>query len=121
VAFWLVPLVTIFPVVNWYNEFFEHYPFVATGTTDIEMSRNRWPGLVARILTCQLNEHLHQVHHLKPRVPFWNLPAAHETQLEDTTYRRLKMREVGLVLPVVSGIPSVVLNIVRLAGRRHHG
>lgn len=121
VLFWIVPLVTVFPTVNWYNEFFEHYPFVHIHDIDIHMSRNRWPGPVAKFLTCLLNENFHQVHHLKPGVPFWNLPKAHQVLMEDETYRRLQQREIGLVIPIVAGIPSVVMNIVGLMGRRFHG
>lgn len=120
-AFWIIPLVTVFPIVNWYNEFFEHYPYVATGTTDIEMSRNRWPGLISGFLTCQLNENYHLTHHLKERVPFWNLPAAHAILMEDSTYSSLQTREFGLVIPLVSGTPSVVLNIIGLVSRNRHG
>jgi fatty acid desaturase len=116
--FWGVPFVTVFPIVNWYVELTEHYPLVQSGRQDIHRSRNRWTGLVGRFLTGIHNEHLHLVHHLFPGVPAWRLPQVHQILMRDPEYRACQNFELGLVFPVVSGIPSILANILKLHPHR---
>lgn len=116
--FWLVPLVTTFPIVNWYIELCEHFPLVKESNIDIYMSRNRWTGSVGKFLTGQLNENYHQVHHLVPGCPFWKLPKVHSILMDDPVYRETQTRELGLVIPVLRGTPSIIMSLVDKVRRR---
>ena len=111
--FWIAPLVFAFPVVNWYIELFEHFPLVKDSDVDLYMTRNRWTGMVGKILTGTFNENFHQVHHLFPAVPFWKLGVVHKILMQDESYAATQSREVGLVFPVIYGIPSIVGGLVR--------
>jgi fatty acid desaturase len=117
--FWIVPIVVVFPVANWYIELFEHYPLVKQSELDIHMTRNRWSGVVAKFFTGTFNEHLHQVHHLFPSVPFWKLGKVHAILMSDEAYAATQCREVGLIIPVISGIPSIVGGLVSRRAKTH--
>lgn len=116
--FWIVPLAYSFPLVNYYNELFEHYPYVGDSDLDVHMTRNRWVGPFLGFFTCMFNENMHQTHHLFPTCPFWVLPKIHEILLEDPEYRKSQTRDVGLLFPTVKGIPSIIGNILLNVGRR---
>jgi fatty acid desaturase len=111
--FWVVPLLLSFPIVNWYVELTEHYPLVRGGSEDIHLSRNRWTGLIGKFLTGIHHENYHLVHHLFPGVPAWRLPQVHRILMRDPEYKAIQDREVGLVLPIIRGIPSILGGIVR--------
>ena len=106
--FWVVPFVTIFPIVNWYLELFEHYLYVGREDLDVRMTRNRWLGFPFNWPLGILNENYHATHHLCPQVPWFNIPRAHRVLMQDTVYREAQCREAGLILPVIEGVPSII-------------
>lgn len=118
VLFWVVPLTVTFPIFSWWIELMEHYPLMSGSATNLEMSRNRWTGPLGRFLTGAHCEHLHQVHHVFPRVPFWNLRRAHEILMEDSLYAATQTRSVGLLRPVVPGIPTILESVARKPAKR---
>ncbi len=116
VLFWFVPLVTSFPVVNWYLELFKHFPHVRENDIDLKMTRNRWTGWIGKFFLGVFHENYHQTHHLFPHCPYWRLPELHNILMDDPEYRATQFREIGLIFPVISGVPSIVgfiLNSVR--------
>ena len=76
------------------------------------MSRNRWTGPIAKLFLGRHNENYHLVHHLKPKVPYWNLPKVHQIMMRDSNYREVQQREIGFVWPMISGVPSIILSII---------
>ncbi len=86
-AFWMVPLLLVFPLVNWYIELLEHFPMAGHERTDIRVTRPRAVGPVSRHFLGIHNEGYHLDHHLSTRIPYWNLPAAHRIRLADPQYR----------------------------------
>jgi fatty acid desaturase len=110
--FWIVPLITTFPIVGHFIELAEHFPFCRQPGDELLMSRNRWTDSVSQFFTGQLNEHLHQTHHLFPTCPWWALPQIHEVLMEDSVYRESQLRDVGWVFPILRGIPSILGHIV---------
>ena len=116
VCFWLVPYLTVFPIVNWYIELSEHYPLMGNATSDLYMSRNRWTGRLSKFFLGIHNENYHLIHHLAPSVPFWRMPDAHRVMLADGEYRSVQTRELGLILPLLPGIPSLVCALSRGLG-----
>jgi fatty acid desaturase len=116
--YWLVPFVTAFPVVGWYLELFEHYPYAADSDTDLYMSRNRWTGWAGKLFLGVFNENYHQTHHLYPQCPFWRLPELHRVLMDDAEYRASQFREIGLLVPVVGGVPSIVSGLLRHSPNR---
>lgn len=109
--FWIVPLITAFPVVNWYIELMEHFPLVRQNNIDLYMTRNRWTGPLAKFFTGIHNEHLHLVHHLFPAIPSWHLPKAHKILTLDPNYWAVQQREIGLLWPIITGTPSIAESI----------
>ena len=105
---WYLPLILIFPAVNYWIELAEHYPYALTSKHHIEMTRNRWTGQPWKFLFGIHNEHLHQVHHEFPRVPPWNQVKAHNILMRDPVYSACQTREVGLFKSPVKGIPSLI-------------
>jgi fatty acid desaturase len=85
-AYWLVPLLVVFPLVNWYIEMLEHFPLAGNENLDVRTTRHRALGWVSRHFLGMHNEGYHLDHHLSPKVPFWNLPAAHRARLRDSEY-----------------------------------
>lgn len=85
--YWLVPLLLVFPLVNWYIELLEHFPLVGQETTDIRTTRTRALGPVSRHFFGIHGEGYHLDHHLSPKIPFWNLPRAHRMRMADPVYR----------------------------------
>ncbi|MBC6466609.1 fatty acid desaturase family protein [Actinomadura alba] len=85
-VYWLVPLLIVFPLVNWYIELLEHFPLMAERSLDVRMTRHRAVGAVSKHFFGIHNEGYHLDHHLSPGIPFWNLPAAHAIRLRDPLY-----------------------------------
>ncbi len=84
--FWYAPLFLGFPVVNWYLELLEHFPYPATARLDIEATRHRAVGPITRHFFSIHHEGYHLDHHLSPGIPFWNLPRAHIIRMRDPDY-----------------------------------
>lgn len=86
VLFWYLPLFLGFPVVNWYLELLEHFPYPVSAKVDIEATRHRAVGPITRHFFSIHNEGYHLDHHLSPGIPFWNLPQAHDIRMQDSLY-----------------------------------
>lgn len=84
--YWFIPLLVTFPLVNWYAELLEHFPYIERETLDLRATRHRAVGVVSRHFFGIHNEGFHLDHHLSPRIPFWNLPAAHQLRLADPAF-----------------------------------
>lgn len=111
--FWLVPYLTAFPVINWFIELSEHYPLMGDAKSDLYMSRNRWTGRVAKFFLGIHNENYHQTHHMAPFVPFWKMPEAHQAMMADEQYRAVQTRELGWMVPILSGVPTILGKLSR--------
>ena len=70
---WFVPLLWIYPMLNYWSEIEEHY-----NTRDGSRS-----NLAKAINFLTHNEGFHTVHHLYPTIPFYNLPEAHAAFVGD--------------------------------------
>lgn len=110
---WVVPLITTFPLVAWFVELMEHYPLAKESDIDLYMTRNRWTDPLTKAAIGMFNENYHQTHHLFPQCPFWRLPEVHEILMEDEEYRRTQFREVGFILSIIEGTPSIIGSIVK--------
>jgi fatty acid desaturase len=86
VLYWLVPLLVVFPMVNWYVELLEHFPLVGSDDVDVRTTRHRALGPISRHLVGIHNEGYHLDHHLNARIPYWNLPKAHVLRLQDERF-----------------------------------
>ncbi|MGW0892206.1 fatty acid desaturase [Saccharopolyspora sp. NPDC002578] len=98
--YWLVPLLVVFPVVNWYIEMLEHFPLVGSADLDVRTTRHRALGRISRHFLGIHNEGYHLDHHLSPKIPYWNLPAAHRARLRDPVFARA----IAEIAPVGKGI-----------------
>lgn len=85
VLYWIVPLITTFPIVGWFIEMAEHYPIIKN-KNDIGQTWNRFSSPLELFLTGIHNENMHLTHHLMPNIPYWNLIKAHKIMLEDPLY-----------------------------------
>lgn len=85
--YWYIPLLVGFPVVSWYLELLEHFPLPLDAEWDIEATRHRAVGRISRHFLGIHNEGYHLDHHLTPKIPFWNLPQAHQIRMSDPAYR----------------------------------
>lgn len=115
ILFWLVPYVTVFQVLGYFIEVSEHYPLVGKNTVDLYMTRNRFSPWYEAFFTSMHGENFHQVHHLLPSVPFWNLAKAHLILLTDSNYAKHNSLTGGIFFSA-SGVPSIVsswINYVR--------
>ena len=71
--YWIVPLLWVYPILNYWSEIEEHY-----NTSDGSRSNL---SRVINFLTH--NEGYHTVHHRYPTIPFYNLPKAHAAFVGD--------------------------------------
>ena len=65
--YWIVPLLWVYPIFNYWSEIEEHYNTRNGSRSNI--------GKLLNFLTH--NEGYHSVHHRYPTIPFYNLPKAH--------------------------------------------
>tara|TARA_B100000965_G_scaffold403477_1_gene431653 strand:+ start:571 stop:1485 length:915 start_codon:yes stop_codon:yes gene_type:complete len=65
--YWIVPLLWVYPILNYWSEIEEHYNTRTGSRSNI--------GKVLNFFTH--NEGYHSVHHRYPTIPFYNLPQAH--------------------------------------------
>jgi len=108
-TYWLVPLLTSFPLWNWYIEMLEHFPLFATDDVDVRVTRHRAVGSLGRHFIGIHNEGYHLDHHLSPGIPFWNLPKAHRVRLRDPLFAST----VAEMAPSGRGVLWQYLDIVR--------
>lgn len=94
--YWLIPLLT---TANWIGSFIqlaEHYPLIATAEqVDIYLSRNRILSPVLNFFVGTHQEGYHLIHHLYPKLPFWNMKKAHQILMADPVYASIH-KERGL-------------------------
>ena len=106
-AAWIVGLVFVYPALGWLIELSEHFPmagFVKTASA----TRHRACGPLSRWLVGLIDERFHLAHHTLPKVPHWNLRAAHRILLRDPGYRAaveaqgsVRWRPLGFVRQLV--------------------
>ncbi|MCW2898172.1 MAG: Fatty acid desaturase [Streptosporangiaceae bacterium] len=113
-AYWLVPLLLVFPLVNWYIELLEHFPLMAGELLDLRMTRHRAVGPVSRHFLGIHNEGYHLDHHLSPGIPFWNLPAAQAIRLNDALYANVIARTVPTRGGVWAQFGDIIRDVERL-------
>lgn len=105
--YWIIPLIT---TANWIGSFIElseHYPLLMRKIKkDIYLSRNRLTSSLENFFIGVHQENFHLVHHLFPKVPFWNFWKVHEILMKDSVYLTLHRNQK----PGISGIIYDVLN-----------
>ncbi|WP_169810742.1 fatty acid desaturase family protein [Nocardia beijingensis] len=87
--YWIVPLLFVLPLINWYMALLEHFPLVGNNNIDLQTTRHRVLGPVSYHFLGVHNEGYHLDHHLSPMIPYWNLPKVHEIRLRDPIYARV--------------------------------
>ncbi|MBJ7222358.1 MULTISPECIES: fatty acid desaturase family protein [unclassified Brenneria] len=95
--YWIVPLITTFPMIGWFIELAEHYPII-DNDDDIDKTWNRFSAKAELFFTGMHAENYHLTHHLMPSIPFWNLKKAHEIMMQDIDYRKRNQRMGGIFL-----------------------
>lgn len=97
VLYWFIPLLT---TANWLGsviQLAEHYPLMKMDyPLDIYYSRNRLLNPLWNIIIGVHSDGYHQIHHLYPCLPFWNMKKAHHILLQDELYASLN-QEKGIV------------------------
>ncbi|HXT83499.1 MAG TPA: fatty acid desaturase, partial [Verrucomicrobiae bacterium] len=96
--FWIIPMLIFYPLIGWLIELSEHYPLVQQNRIDIMMSRNRFSHWLEGLFFNIHNENYHLTHHLKPRVPFWNIKRAHFILMSDEIYCKINQAMGGIFL-----------------------
>lgn len=96
--FWIIPMLTFYLFIGWFIELAEHYPLIGKYKVDINMSRNRFSHWLESFFFSMHNENYHLTHHLKPRVPFWNLKKAHVILMNDVNYCKVNQSMGGIFI-----------------------
>lgn len=104
--FWLIPYFTVFQLIGWFIDIAEHFPLM-NNKIDIQMSRNRFSHPIEAFFFNAHNENYHLVHHLRPAIPFWNLPKAHKILMEDSDYADANRNVGGIFLSSNSCAPLI--------------
>jgi len=104
--FWIVPFLTSFQVIGWFIELAEHGPLMRN-SINLRMTRNRHSHWLEQFLTGMHGENYHLAHHLRPRVPFWKMPALHRILLRDPAYQQWDS-QCGGIFASNNGAPSVI-------------
>ena len=93
-CYWLVPLLT---TANWVGSIIhlaEHYPLMEMEhNSEIDASRNRIMHPFWNIFLSTHQEGYHLIHHLFPKLPFWNMKKAHTIMMQDLLYASLHRQE----------------------------
>lgn len=106
--YWIVPALTVLPLVSFVAQLGEHT--ATPGASEFEKSRNCL-GLVQCHLFHAHGDGYHIVHHLFPRMPHHHLAQAHRLLMQDAVYRSgnhvhgfgLLTRRRGLCTDLVAG------------------
>jgi len=107
--YWIIPLITSFPLIGWFIEMAEHYPII-TNKSDLYKSWNRFSSKLELFLTGMHNENYHLTHHLMPDIPYYNIKKAHEIMLWDSSYKEINEKMGGIFLSANDN-PSLWLKI----------
>lgn len=115
IFFWVVPYLTSFLIIGQAIELTEHYPSVLRHDLDIFRSRNRHPGKIEKFFTGIHAENFHLEHHLKPRIPFWNLEKANSLRRKDPYFTEIDDRNGGVFFSSANA-DSILTSILGTAG-----
>jgi fatty acid desaturase len=74
--YWLVPRFTVFPILFFWDDMLGHYSSPRTGTREMR-------GLWFRIF-CAHGTNFHNVHHLFPAVPWFNMEEATRIAVDES-------------------------------------
>lgn len=96
--YWIIPYLTIFVMIGHFIEIAEHFPLIGHSNHPLEMSRNRFSHWIEAFFLSIHNENYHLTHHLRPKIPFWNLKKAHEILMEDHLYNKVNQYFGGIFL-----------------------
>lgn len=110
VLFWVVPYLTSFQIVGWFIELAEHYPLMSNKKS-LYMTRNRHSSGIEKFLTSMHSENYHLVHHLAPKIPFWNQKKAHDIFMKDPNYAEWDKKTGGIFVSW-QGQPSIIKSIL---------
>lgn len=94
--YWWMPLVVVFPIIGWFSELSEHYPFMDASNEWCFSARNRYPFWGERLFIGMHGDSFHLTHHLLPGVPHWNLAAATRMLRADGTFAEWDDRWGGI-------------------------
>lgn len=105
---WLLPLLTVVPVMIRLRTICEH--LVLPNRSELDASRHTDASWWERLTIAPKNINLHLDHHLFPSVPYYNLPELHETLLGNQRYtgtailnkRYLSFEPGGLLREIIS-------------------
>eukprot|EP01133_Synstelium_polycarpum_P006698 gene6698-7790_t len=82
ILYWAVPFATTTNIIGSLIELVEHYPLLELRPGKrqaLYLSRNRISNnIVINFLLSMHQENWHLVHHLFPKIPFWNQKEAHQ-------------------------------------------
>nr|AJF34466.1 fatty acid desaturase [Eleftheria terrae] len=124
--YWLVPYMTSFLVIGRFIEIAEHFPMLGTpqARTVLHSTRNRFSHGLEALFFSMHNENYHLVHHLRPEIPYWNLPKAHRAMLRDAEYARVNRQFGGIFFSAnrqPALIPALVSGAIALPPARERG
>ncbi|MEZ9336213.1 fatty acid desaturase, partial [Vibrio sp. 10N.286.51.A4] len=88
IFYWIIPLLTTFPLIGWFIELSEHYPIIGN-KNELYKTRNRFGGDIENYLTGIHNENYHLTHHLRADIPYWNVNKAHDVMMKNLEYKIL--------------------------------
>ena len=94
-AYWIIPLLTTFPMLSWFIEMSEHYPMILE-KDELYQTRNRFSSSLETFFTGIHGENFHLTHHLMPNIPFYNIKKAHLIMMEDKEYRKVNLKMGGI-------------------------
>lgn len=120
--YWIIPLMSSFLIIGWYLELAEHYPMVHNNDVDLYMTRNRFSSKFESLFFSIHNENYHLIHHLKPRLPFWNLEKAHVILMQDENYRNANETMGGVFISANNNQPVIqIYNNIQKSGEVQYG
>jgi fatty acid desaturase len=82
--YWLVPFFLVLPILRWFAESAKHSSLDLTD--EIGSSRNN-VGLIHKLFLHPHNDGFHEIHHLLPTIPWYNLPRAWKELMKDSYFR----------------------------------
>ncbi|UJR17522.1 hypothetical protein I4U23_004417 [Adineta vaga] len=90
ILFWMIPFVTSYSWIISFIDLLDHYPMIDSAPRiDLYLSRNSLCGRIWSFFLAVHNDQYHLVHHLFPRIPYWNYPSAHLILMQDHNYAKL--------------------------------
>ncbi len=116
--FWVVPFLTSFQIIRYWNETAEH---AGLQTDDPWMATRNWnSSLLGRFLLAPHSDDLyHLTHHLFPLIPHYRLAAAHRLLMRVPEYARGHHCD-GFFWPRRANAPSVIQDIWRPQAIRNY-